>query len=122
MSEETSSNGCDGFFSPISQLIKRMCALFMSSTRPFLQPALCGFSGLHSRLVTEQPQQHKVGVHLAVHHGFQVEFDVGLPREAHIVPQKAQPQSIRDQAQESTVVAVKDFLHEAMRAAAESSG
>src|SRR5260370_14535468 len=116
MSEETSSNGCDGFFSPISQLIKRMCALFMSSKLPFLQPALCGFFGLHSRLVTEQPQEHKIGVHLTVHHSFQVKFDVGLAGEAHIVAQDAQPKSIPDKAPEASVGAVQEFLYEAMRA------
>src|SRR5260370_23659070 len=122
MSEETTSKGCDGFLDAIAQLIERTCALFMSGTRPFLQPAPCGFFSLHSRLVTEQPQQHKIGVHLAVHHGFRVKFDVGLAGKAHIVAQDAQPQSIRDKAPEVSVGAVQEFLYEAMRAAAEGSG
>src|SRR6266571_5528571 len=122
MREETTPKSCNRFLDAIAQLIERPRALLVSRPRPFLQPALFRLFGLHSRLVTEQPQQYKIGVHLAVHHRFQVKFNVSLACEAHIIAQNAQSQPIRDKAPQVSVGAVQKFLQKAMRAAAKASG
>src|SRR6266567_9631424 len=122
MREETTAKGCNCLLDAIAQLIERARTLLMSGPRPFLQPALFRLFGLHARLVTQQPQQHKIGVHFAVHHGFQVKFDIRLACEAYIVTQDAQPQSVRDKTPQVSIRAVQKFLHKAMRAAAKASG
>src|SRR6266568_4940027 len=118
MSQEATTQSRDGFLDAVTQLFERTGALLVGGMRPLLQPALGGSFGLHSRLVTEQPQQDKVGIDFAVHHRFKVELNVGLACEAHIVTQDTQLQSIRNDAPHMAFRAVQEFLHKAMRAAA----
>src|SRR6266566_1977669 len=122
MREETTAKGCNCLLDAIAQLIERARTLLMSGPRPFLQPALFRLFSLHARLVAQQPQQYKIGVHFAAHHRFQVKLNIGLARETHIVAQNAQPQSVREKTPQVIIRAVKKFLHKAMRAAAEASG
>src|SRR2546425_2998710 len=100
MSEETTPQGGDSLLDAVAQLIERPRALLLGSTRPLFKPECFRTFGLYSRLVAEQPQQHKIGVDLAIHHRFQVELDVSLACEAHIVAQDTQFQTIRDDAPE----------------------
>src|SRR5712692_9238934 len=102
MSEEATPKSRNGLLDAVAQLIERPRALLLGSTRPLFKPGCFRTFGLYSRLVAKQPQQHKVGVDLSIHHRFQVELDVSLACEAHIVAQDTQFQSIRDDAPEVT--------------------
>ena len=94
--QETAAQGGNGLLDTVTQLVKRACSLLEGCARPLLQPALGWPLRLHARLMAEQPQQGEVGVDLAVHHGLQVELDIGLARETGVVAQHAQPQTVRD--------------------------
>lgn len=83
---------------------------------PLLQVALLRTFGLDAGLVTEEPEQHEVRVDLAVHHRFEVELHVGLPREARVVAQDAQAQSVGEEAPEVPLGAVQELLDETVRA------
>ena len=94
--QEAAAQRGNGLFNAIAQLVERARSLFKGCARPLLQPAFGGSLRLHARLVAEQPQQGEVGVDLTVHHGLQIELDIGLARETGVVAQHAQPQTVRD--------------------------
>src|SRR6266536_1574385 len=121
MREKTTTKVCNCLLDAIAQLIQCARALLVSRPRPFLQPALFRLFGLYARLMTEQPQQHKIGVYFAVHHGFQVKFDIRLACKAYIIAQNAQTQPIRDKAPQVIIRAVQQFLYKTMWAAAKAA-
>ena len=67
MGEESLAERLDGLLDTVSQCIKRPSALLLGGLVPFLQPALFRLVGLDPGLVAEQPEQHEVGVDLALH-------------------------------------------------------
>ncbi|HWQ34037.1 MAG TPA: hypothetical protein VNQ79_14400 [Blastocatellia bacterium] len=116
--EEAASERFDRLFDAAAQGFERARALFLGGLRPLLQPARFdsfAFAHLNARLVAEEPQQREVGVQLAVHHRFEVEFDIGLPRQADVVAQDAQLQSVRDEAPQVRFRTVEQFLHHSVR-------
>ncbi|MCX7049219.1 MAG: hypothetical protein NTX50_27505 [Candidatus Sumerlaeota bacterium] len=72
--------------------------------------------------MAEEPEDGEIGVEFAVHHGFEIELDEGLAREADVVAQEAQAQAVGDEPPEAVVVAVEELLHEAVRAGASGAG
>ena len=89
---------CNGLLDAIAQFIERTNALLLGGARPLLQPALGWLLGLDPRLVAEQPEQDKIGIVFAVQDRLQVKLDIGLPGEADVFAQQAQPQAVGDNA------------------------
>ena len=83
----------------VAQLVQRARTLLLGGlASTFRARHSFGAFAFHPRLVAQQPQQHEIGVDLAVHHGFEVELDIGLPRQADVVAQDAQLQPIGEEA------------------------
>lgn len=94
----------------------------LGGLRPAFEPARTVGPRFDPRLVADQPEQGKIGVELAIKHGFEVELKVRLAGEAHGIAQDAQPQAIGDEAPLPCVTAVEGFLEQAMRAGFGSAG
>jgi hypothetical protein len=81
-----------------SQSVSSALALLLCGLHPALQPEITGTLRLDTRLVAQQVEQHEVGVDLALHHRFQVEFDVRLAGQADVVAQDAQKVAVGEEA------------------------
>ncbi|OQC05104.1 MAG: hypothetical protein BWX80_02224 [Candidatus Hydrogenedentes bacterium ADurb.Bin101] len=57
-----------------------------------------------------EPEEHEVGVDLAVEHGFEVEFEVGLAGQGLVVAEDAEAQAVGDDGPEVALAAVEEFL------------
>jgi len=68
--------------------------------------------------MAEQPEHDEVGVDFAIHHAFEVELDVGLARQADVITQQAQSQTVGYKTPEMVVATIQQFLYQAMRAGA----
>lgn len=67
-----------------------MYALLLSRSRPFLEPARLRSLGFDAGLMAEEPEQDKIGVDLAVHHGFKVKLHIGLAHQAHVIAEDSE--------------------------------
>src|ERR1035438_1360715 len=72
--------------------------------------------------MAEKPEQNIVGVVLAEHHGFEVEFDKGLAAEACIVAENPHLQTVGYESPKVIGRAVQCFLKKTVRAAARGPG
>lgn len=114
--EEAATEGRDRRLHAAAQPVEGARPALARRREPPLEDALLGLLPLHPRLVADEPEEDEVGVDLALHHGLEVEFDVGLAREAGAVAQDAEAQTIRDEGPEVRLAAVEEFLHQPMRA------
>ncbi|MCC6129686.1 MAG: hypothetical protein IT186_07130 [Acidobacteria bacterium] len=112
MGEETLAESADRFLDATTKLVKGTDALFAGDLGPLLQPTGGGLLALEARLMAEQPQHAEVGEGIALHHGFDVELDVGLAGEALVVTQQPQAQAVGDDSPEVFLGAVEEFLNE----------
>ena len=63
----------------------------------------------------DEPEQDEVGIDFAVEHGFEVEFQEGLPRERLVVAQDAEGKAVGDDGPKVGGAAVEKLLNEAVR-------
>ena len=62
-----------------------------------------------------QPQQNEVGEDLAREHRFQVEFEVGLPRECLVVAKNPESQPIGDDCPQMPWATIQELLNQPVR-------
>ncbi len=101
---------------PPAKLVEGARPLFLGGLRPLLEPAFGGSFRLDPRLVAQEPEQREVGVDLAGHHGFEVEFDKGLASQARVVAQDSQAAAVGEKAPEVIVGLVEELLDQAVGA------
>ena len=116
MREETGTEGGDGFFHAVAQLVEGASAALPGFLRPFFQPAEFSAFAFNAGLVQQEPEQREVGVEFALHHGLQVELDERLAREGDVIAEQAQAQAVADDGPDVRRGAVQEFLHHAVRA------
>ena len=116
MGQEAAAQTADRQLHAELQAVPQPHALALPLLGPALQPALSRSLCLDAGLVAEQPEQHEVGVQLAVHHRLQVELHVGLPGQGGVVAQQSQHPAIGDDPPEVVVGAIEQLLHQAVRA------
>ena len=78
--------------------------------------------GFDAGLMAKKPEQNIVGVVLAEHHGFEIEFDKGLAGEACVVAKNPHLQTIGDESPKMIGGTVQRFLKKTMRTAAGGTG
>ena len=116
MGEEARAEGADAHLDSLAQVLQGAGALLAGLLGPPLQPALLGALALDPGLMAQQPEQAEVRVQLAVHHGGEVELDVGLAGQADVVAKDAQLEPVGEEGPEVVVGAVQELLHQAMGA------
>jgi hypothetical protein len=114
MGQKTAAEDADGLLDPLAHVLKGACALLLGGLHPAFQPALVWLLGLDPGLVTEEPEKNEVGVELAVHHALEVELDVGLAGQCHVVAEDAQAQAVGYEPPEEVLAAVEELLDEAV--------
>jgi hypothetical protein len=62
MCQEATAQCLDGLFDAAAQLFERLCALILCGLGPPLQPAVLRLLGMHTRFVTQQPEEREVSV------------------------------------------------------------
>ena len=67
--------------------------------------------------MSHQPQQHEIGIHLAVKQRLQIKFQIRLPRQRLTIAQHPQPQPIRHQRPDMIGTAIEKLLHQTVRIA-----
>src|SRR5271157_1222778 len=68
--------------------------------------------------MAQQPKEHEIGKCLTVHHRSQIELHVCLPRDAVVVAQQSELQTVGDKAPHRFHSAIQQFLDQAVRAGA----
>ena len=142
--EKAAPQRADRIFDAATQLIERARPLLCRRPRPFFEPAIGGIGELrvgsrqwgvgsrfpysrlpipysqllHSRLMTHEPEQDKIGIDLPIHHRLQIKLDERLSREHLVIAQNAQPQSVRHERPQMRVRAIQQNLHQPVRTVA----
>jgi len=114
--EETGAQRTDGFLHAFAQALKGARALLAGLLGPLLQPTQGGTLALDPGLMAQEPEQAKVRVQLAVHHGGEVELHVGLTGKTDVVSENPQLEPVGDEGPEVVVGAVEELLHQSVGA------
>jgi hypothetical protein len=101
-----------------TQLIECAPSICLRLLGPLFEPA--GFrailgSAFKPRLVANHPQQAEVRVGFTFKDSFEVEFDVGLAREAGVVAQDEELEAVRNKGPKIVFGAVEELLHHSVR-------
>ena len=114
MLEEADAQRFNRRLHAVAQMLQGARATVFGLFHPFLEPAIRWALRLDARLMAEQPEHAEIAVGIAIHHRFEVELDVGLPRQRQVVAQDSQLVAVADEPPEMVVAAVQEALQQAM--------